>query len=78
MLSATSLIILLSLFGIGVAFFYMKKVIDVPIDLGLNKEESDKLKVIHGAIAEGAMILAKGYRPNDGPTNQILVYIRSP
>ena len=29
------------------------------------------------AIAEGAMKLAKAYRPNDGPTNQILVYIRS-
>ena len=27
--------------------------------------------------AEGAMKLAKGYRPTDGPTNQILVYIRS-
>jgi H(+)-translocating pyrophosphatase len=59
MLSATSLIILLSLFGIGVSFFYMKKVTDVPIDLGLNKEESDKLKVIHGAIAEGAMAFLK-------------------
>ncbi|MDG2174941.1 MAG: V-type H(+)-translocating pyrophosphatase [Gammaproteobacteria bacterium] len=59
MLGATSLIILLSFFGIGVAFFYMKKVIDVPIDLGLEKEESDKLKFIHGAIAEGAMAFLK-------------------
>jgi H(+)-translocating pyrophosphatase len=59
MLGATSLIILLSFFGIGVAFFYMKKVIDVPIDLGLEKEESDKLKAIHGAIAEGAMAFLK-------------------
>jgi hypothetical protein len=28
-------------------------------------------------MAEGAMLLAKGYRPTDGPTNQILNYIRS-
>jgi len=47
------------LFGIGVAFFYMKKVMDIPIDLGLEKEESDKLKAIHGAIAEGAMAFLK-------------------
>ena len=59
MLGAVSIIILLSLFGIGVAFFYMKKVIDIPIDLGLEKEESDKLKAIHGAIAEGAMAFLK-------------------
>ncbi len=56
---AVLIIILLSLFGIGVAFFYMKKVMDIPIDLGLEKEESDKLKAIHGAIAEGAMAFLK-------------------
>ena len=49
---ATSLIILLSLFGLGVAFFYMKKVTDIPVDMGLEKEDSDKLKSIHGAIDE--------------------------
>jgi K(+)-stimulated pyrophosphate-energized sodium pump len=59
MLVATSLIILLSLFGLGVAFFYMKKVTDIPIDLGLDKEDSDKIKSIHGAIAEGAMAFLK-------------------
>jgi len=59
MLIATSLIILLSLFGLGVAFHYMKKVNDVPIDLGLEKADSDKLKFIHGAIAEGAMAFLK-------------------
>ena len=59
MLGATGLIILLSLFGIGVAFFYMKKVTDIPVDLGLGKEESDRLKSIHGAIAEGAMAFLK-------------------
>jgi H(+)-translocating pyrophosphatase len=59
MLGATGLIILLSLFGIGVAFFYMKRVTDIPVDLGLAKEESDRLKFIHGAIAEGAMAFLK-------------------
>jgi len=59
MSGAVLIIILLSLFGIGVAFFYMKKVMDSPIDLGLEKEESDKLKAIHGAIAEGAMAFLK-------------------
>jgi H(+)-translocating pyrophosphatase len=59
MLGATGLIILLSLFGIGVAFFYMKRVTDIPVDLGLGKEESDRLKFIHGAIAEGAMAFLK-------------------
>ncbi|NBS24693.1 MAG: V-type H(+)-translocating pyrophosphatase [Gammaproteobacteria bacterium] len=59
MLGATSLIILLSLFGLGVAFFYMKKVTDIPVDMGLEKEDSDKLKSIHGAIAEGAMAFLK-------------------
>jgi len=59
MLGATSLIILLSLFGIAVAFFYMKKVTDIPLDLGLDKEDSVRLKSIHGAIAEGAMAFLK-------------------
>jgi len=59
MSGAVLIIILLSLFGIGVAFFYMKKVMDIPIDLGLEKEESDKLKAIHGALAEGAMAFLK-------------------
>ncbi len=59
MSGAVLTIILLSLFGIGIAFFYMKKVMDIPIDLGLEKEESDKLKAIHGAIAEGAMAFLK-------------------
>jgi K(+)-stimulated pyrophosphate-energized sodium pump len=59
MSAATILIILLALFGLGVAFFYMKKVTSIPLDLGLDKEESDRLKAIHGAIAEGAMAFLK-------------------
>jgi H(+)-translocating pyrophosphatase len=58
-MGSTLLIIALSLFGLGVAFYYMKKVTSVPLDLGLNKEESEKLKFIHGAIAEGAMAFLK-------------------
>jgi len=53
------LIIALSVFGLAVAFFYMKKVTSIPLDLGLDKESSDKLKAIHGAIAEGAMAFLK-------------------
>lgn len=59
MAGSTLIIILLSLFGLGTAFFYMKKVSSIPIDLGLNQEESAKLKSIHGAIAEGAMAFLK-------------------
>ncbi len=59
MAGSVILIIALSLFGLAVAFFYMKKVTSIPIDLGLNPEESGKLKAIHGAIAEGAMAFLK-------------------
>ena len=58
-MGSTLLIIALSLFGLGVAFYYMKRVTSIPLDLGLNKEESEKLKYIHGAIAEGAMAFLK-------------------
>src|SRR5690606_30576321 len=59
MAGSTVLIILLSLFGLGTAFYYMKKISGIPLDLGLDKELSDKLKFIHGAIAEGAMAFLK-------------------
>ncbi|HEY0963387.1 MAG TPA: sodium-translocating pyrophosphatase, partial [Pseudomonadales bacterium] len=58
-MSSTLLIIVLSLFGLGVALFYMKKVTSIPLDMGLNKEEGDRLRFIHGAIAEGAMAFLK-------------------
>ena len=45
----------LALLGLAIAFFYMKKVTSVPLDMGLNEEDSKRLKFIHGAIAEGAM-----------------------
>ena len=50
---------ILALLGLAIAFFYMKKVTSIPVDLGLNPEESKKLKFIHGAIAEGAMAFLK-------------------
>ncbi|MDT8398270.1 MAG: V-type H(+)-translocating pyrophosphatase [Pseudomonadales bacterium] len=48
-------IVFLSLLGIGVAFFYMKKVTAIPLDLGLDPEPAGRLRTIHGAISEGAM-----------------------
>lgn len=54
-----SLILLLSLFGLGVAFFYVGRVKKVPLDLGLEGETKDRLVFIHGAIAEGAMAFLK-------------------
>jgi len=45
----------LSLLGLGIAFYYMKKVTSVPVDLGLEAKDSERLKFIHGAIADGAM-----------------------
>ena len=59
MFGAVCIIIFLSLLGVGIAFFYMKKVTSIPLDLGLEKEEGDRLKAIHGAIAEGAMAFLK-------------------
>lgn len=50
---------LLSLLGLGIAFFYMQKVKSVPLDLGLEQKDGDRLKFIHGAIAEGAMAFLK-------------------
>jgi K(+)-stimulated pyrophosphate-energized sodium pump len=50
---------LLSLFGLGVAYFYMRQVMRVPLDLGLEGEQKTRLRFIHGAIAEGAMAFLK-------------------
>jgi len=49
----------LSLLGLIIAYFYMRKVISIPIDLGLNETDSKRLKYIHGAIADGAMAFLK-------------------
>ncbi len=54
-----ALIIILSLIGLAIAFYYMKQVTGIPLDLGLDTEESGRLKTIHGAIAEGAMAFLK-------------------
>ena len=49
----------LSLLGLAIAFFYMKKVTSIPLDLGLDEKDSKRLRFIHGAIAEGAMAFLK-------------------
>ena len=49
----------LSLLGLAIAFFYMKKVNSVPLDLGLEGETAERLRYIHGAIAKGAMAFLK-------------------
>ncbi|MEQ8407076.1 MAG: V-type H(+)-translocating pyrophosphatase [Gammaproteobacteria bacterium] len=49
----------LSLLGLAIAFFYMKKVTSVPIDLGLDEKDSKRLRFIHKAIADGAMAFLK-------------------
>jgi K(+)-stimulated pyrophosphate-energized sodium pump len=49
----------LSLFGLAVAFFYMKKVTSIPLDMGLNEKDGARLRFIHGAIASGAMAFLK-------------------
>ncbi len=50
---------ILSLLGLGIAYFYMNKVKSIPLDLGLEEEQSKRLKFIHGAIADGAMAFLK-------------------
>lgn len=49
----------LSVLGLLIAFFYMKKVTSVPVDMGLEEADSKRLKFIHGAIAKGAMAFLK-------------------
>ena len=49
----------LSLMGLGIAFFYMRKVTSIPLDMGLNEADGARLKFIHGAIADGAMAFLK-------------------
>ncbi len=49
----------LSLLGLAIAYFYMNKVTSIPVDQGLDEKDSDRLKFIHGAIADGAMAFLK-------------------
>ena len=50
---------LLSLMGLGIAWYYMRKVVSIPLDLDLDEKDSKRLKFIHGAIASGAMAFLK-------------------
>ena len=59
-MSATiSITTLMSLLGLGIAYFYMKKVTAIPLDLGLEEKDGTRLKFIHGAIANDAMAILK-------------------
>ena len=59
-MSATiSITTLMSLLGLGIAYFYMKKVTSIPLDMGLEEKDGARLKFIHGAIANGAMAFLK-------------------
>ena len=49
----------LSLLGLAIAYFYMNKVTSIPVDQGLEEKDSERLKFIHGAIADGAMAFLK-------------------
>ncbi len=51
--------IVLSLFGLGMSYFYLRQVMKVPLDLGLEGEQKTRLKFIHNAIATGAMAFLK-------------------
>ncbi len=50
---------LLSFMGLGIAWYYMRKVVSIPLDLDLDEKDSKRLKFIHGAIASGAMAFLK-------------------
>ena len=59
-MSATiSITTILSLLGLAIAYFYMKKVTAIPLDLGLEEKDGTRLKFIHGAIANCAMDFLK-------------------
>jgi K(+)-stimulated pyrophosphate-energized sodium pump len=59
MYGITMIITALGLFGLAVAFFYMKKVTSIPLDMGLDEKDATRLRFIHGAIATGAMAFLK-------------------
>ncbi len=49
----------LSLLGLAIAYFYMNKVTSISVDQGLEEKDSERLKFIHSAIADGAMAFLK-------------------
>ena len=46
----------------GIAFYYMRKVTSVPVDMGLDEKDGERLRFIHGAIADGAMAFRWEYK----------------
>ena len=51
--------VVLGLLGLWVASYYMRKVNATPVDLGLKKKDAERIRFIHGAIAQGAMAFLK-------------------
>ncbi|MEM9301912.1 MAG: V-type H(+)-translocating pyrophosphatase [Pseudomonadota bacterium] len=57
---SVAIILALSLFGLGVAFYYSAQVSKVPVDMGVDDQDiAGRLKKIHAAIASGAMAFLK-------------------
>ncbi|MCP4276537.1 MAG: sodium/proton-translocating pyrophosphatase, partial [Gammaproteobacteria bacterium] len=57
---SVAIILVLSLFGLIVAFYYSRSVNRVAIDMGVEDTDTrSKLRKIHAAIAEGAMAFLK-------------------
>ncbi|MDX1571865.1 MAG: sodium/proton-translocating pyrophosphatase, partial [Xanthomonadales bacterium] len=57
---SVGIILALSLFGLGVAFYYSSSVKKVAVDMGVEDAEiAARLKKIHLAIANGAMAFLK-------------------
>ncbi len=57
---AATIILALSLFGLGVGFYYSSSVKKIPIDMGVEDEDvKSRLAKIHAAIASGAMAFLK-------------------
>jgi K(+)-stimulated pyrophosphate-energized sodium pump len=57
---AVTIILVLSLFGLLVAYYYASSVMKIPIDMGIeDKDIKKRLAKIHSAIASGAMAFLK-------------------
>ncbi|KPK25515.1 MAG: hypothetical protein AMK69_14120, partial [Nitrospira bacterium SG8_3] len=57
---AVTIILVLSLLGLAIAFYYSSSVLKIPIDMGVeDKDTRKRLGKIHAAIATGAMAFLK-------------------
>jgi H(+)-translocating pyrophosphatase len=53
------IILVLSFFGLGTAYYYMRKITKISLSEGLDSDLAERVRSIHGAIAEGAMAFLK-------------------